>query len=79
MKNIFYFILGICLIVLTSATTVSVMTIKPAIPVSTVIIQTSWANMDNTQNRILNYAKQGYIVRSTVGVDTRAFIIMEKY
>ena len=32
MKKAFYFILGVSLIVLTSATTVSVMTVKPANP-----------------------------------------------
>ena len=37
MKNVFYFLLGIALIVLTSATTVSVMTVKPEIPKQTIV------------------------------------------
>ena len=71
--------LGLCLIILTSATTVSVMTIKPETPKSVIVLQSSWGTIDKTQKDILNYVKQGYIVRSTVGVDTRALIIMEKY
>ena len=60
-----------------SATTVSIMTIKPAIPRYTVVVS-GW-NTDELNNEIKPYLKQGYIVKNlSVGDNCRA-VIMEKY
>ena len=80
-KNIFIFLLGILVSICIGAgiSNSELLTVKPATPKSVIVLQSEWDTMDNTQKRILNYTKQGYIVSSTVGIDTRAFIIMEKY
>lgn len=81
MKNLFYFVLGLCLIILTSATTVSVMTVKPATPKSVISI---YEDADKTNSKILNYCNKGYIVKqlslSINGSGVRkAMVVMEKY
>lgn len=75
MKNLFYFILGLCLIILTSATTVNVMTVKPAIPKSTVCFR--FSNIDELKP----YIQQGYIVKIISKGDelSTGHVIMEKY
>ena len=82
MKNsILLFLLGIFVTISIAATVpnTGLLTVTPATPKSTIVLQSSWGTTDATQKDILNYAKQGYIVRSTVSIDTRALIIMEKY
>lgn len=71
----FYFLLGIFLVILTSATTVSVMTIKPAIPKSTVCFRF------NNINELKPYIKKGYIVKIISKGDewTTGHVILEKY
>lgn len=84
MKNVFYFLLGIALIVLTSATTVSVMTVKPATPKS---VMTYVGNINNCSKQIRLYSQRGYVVKfmtqsqgSGYGYeDTRCLVVMEKY
>jgi hypothetical protein len=76
MKNIFYFILGICLIVLTSATTVSVMTIKPATPISTVVFYEYSPQV--IPKKINPYLKKGYVVKAVYG-DRFQIVVLEKY
>lgn len=78
MKN---FILGCLFVLLTSATLsqTDLLTVKPAIPKSTIILEGTWGTTRETKNRMNNYIKQGYIFKSSVSIDTRALIIMEKY
>ena len=73
--------LGLCLIILTSATTVSVMTVKPATPKSVVSI---YDNADKINSKILNYSNKGYIVKQlSFSMDSngtrKAIVVMEKY
>lgn len=82
-NNIFYFLLGIFLVILTSATTVSVMTVKPAIPKYTVCFI---GNPVELQNKILGWTQKGYIVKlgltTSQGSSGRyevGLIVMEKY
>lgn len=73
--------LGLCLVILTSATTVSVMTVKPATPKSVISI---YEDADKINSKILNYCNKGYIVKqlsfSMNGNGAReAIVVMEKY
>lgn len=82
MKNLFYFVLGLCLIILTSATTVSVMTVKPATPKSTICFTVKYQTVSN---KILTYTKNGYSVKFISGISDRyegqnfVTVVMEKY
>jgi hypothetical protein len=77
MKNIFYIILGICLMVLTSATTLSVMTIKPAQPKATIVVS-GWSSSElNTDMK--PYLKAGYIAKNISAGDGARLVLMEKY
>jgi hypothetical protein len=81
MKNVFYFILGVCLIILTSVTTASVMTVKPAKPKSVVIFSTSDGTYD-IKDFIKKKSKLGYIVKSVAGTSQYGnswIVVMEKY
>jgi hypothetical protein len=85
MKNLFYFIAGVLFITLISATTVSIMTVKPATPKS-VLIKSFWSYsgiQEDVEKFIKNSVKQGYIVKTvSVSSDTnyqRAVVVMEKY
>lgn len=68
-----------------SATTTSIMTIKPAKPISTVCF---YSSPSRSSQKILDYARQGYILKalsiSTSGSSNAhgneiALIVMEKY
>ncbi len=79
MKSLFYFMLGLCLIILTSATTVSVMTIKPATPKSTITIE---CRSHNVQSHIIKYSKSGYIFKNFIAgayYDYDGLLVLEKY
>jgi hypothetical protein len=84
MKNAFYFVLGIALIVLTSATTVSVMTVKPATPK---LVMTYVGDINHCSEQIRVYSQKGYTVKFMTqsqgqysGYDeTRCIVVMEKY
>lgn len=82
MKNTFYFILGICLIVLTSATTVSVMTVKPATP-KYVMVKYFKSDYSYAEKFISKAYSSGYILNKIErigGESTGHFIVvMEKY
>ena len=81
MKNIFYFILGVCLIILTSATTASVMTVKPASPKSVLIFSTE-DGTSHVKDFIKKNSRLGYIVKSVAGTSqygTSWIVVMEKY
>lgn len=75
MKNLFYFMLGLCLIILTSATTVSIMTVKPATPKSVVYFR--FTNI----NQLKPYIQKGYIVKIISKGDEwdTGHVVMEKY
>jgi hypothetical protein len=79
MKNATYIAIGILLVLLTSATTVSIMTVKPAQPVDTAVVVGSPAKL---QASILNLAKRGYVVKS-VSVGAKDYYdgiaVLEKY
>lgn len=78
MKNLFYFILGICLIVLTSATTVSVMTIKPATPKSVLVTYGSVYHIKRTAD---DYIIKGYQIKiiQDSHYANEIMLVMEKY
>lgn len=67
-SNILSFILGCLFIILTAATTIKadLLTVKPARPTSTAVLITTWAGVDETKKKILDYTKKGYIVRATL-------------
>lgn len=69
MKNLFYFLSGIFLIILTSATTVQIITVKPIVPKSVV--------QAKSFEEAKNYIKQGYIIKVATGYST--YYILEKY
>lgn len=84
MKNVTYFLLGIALVVLTSATTISIMTVKPATPKSVVTIV---GHVSKVSKKILEYSRKGYIFKFGTQSqgnyndyeDTRCLVVMEKY
>lgn len=81
MKNVFYLILGIALVILTSATTVSVMTVKPAKPKATIVLDSN-LGQSNIKELIYHYIKEGYIVKSIAGTPHYGhywIVVMEKY
>jgi hypothetical protein len=81
MKKTIYFIAGILFTALISATTVSVMTVKPDKPKITVVITTAEGSSD-FRNKIYNYIKQGYVVKSVAGTSQYGYswvAVMEKY
>jgi len=81
MKNTIYFILGVMFVVLTSATTASIMTIKPVKPTSTVVIPIDYG-VDEAKSKIEYFIRKGYIVKSIAGTSQYGqlwLIVMEKY
>lgn len=84
MRKVMYFLLGIGLVVLTSATTVSVMTVKPATPKSVVTLV---GDVNEMSRQILKHSKNGYVVKfgtqsqgQYAGYEnTRCLVVMEKY
>ena len=77
MKNLFYFIAGVLFITLISATTVSIMTVKPAIPKATIVVG-GWATSE-LNNNMKPYLKAGYIVKNLSAGDGARVVVMEKY
>lgn len=76
------FMLALFLIIGTSATTISVMTVKPAVPKSTIIKSfTQMFKVHNTVEQFTNfYVKKGYVIKSIISVDKGSMIvILEKY
>ena len=82
MKNLFYFIAGVLFVTLISATTVSIMTVKPAKPTSTICFTT---NYQSVSSKIISYSKGGYSVKFISGITDRyegqnfVTVVMEKY
>jgi hypothetical protein len=84
MKKAFYFILGVSLIILTSATTVSVMTVKPANP-KYIVVKSFYENLgsDVQANFIRDMMSKGWILRSQSLAGKQytlhGIVVMEKY
>lgn len=79
MKKFFYFIAGVLFVALISATTVSVMTIKPANPKLVIV---KFIKNDDVESEIISYYKKGFILKSASTVGTSGattLITMEKY
>ena len=78
MKNTIYLILFIIGIILTSATTVSVMTIRPDKPKS-ILVDTM--NRIDVQNFTYKYFKKGYTIKSITSPNEagNCIVVMEKY
>lgn len=70
--------LGISLIILTSATTVSVMTVQPAKPKS---VFSASIHQSDISSVVYKYVKKGYIVHTVTAANEygRILIVMEKY
>jgi len=85
MKNIFYILLGVALVILTSATTVSVMTIKPAQPKVFIVKSFTYeTNSGNVARYIKDQMKKGWILKEVEGANDGEFastwvVVMEKY
>jgi hypothetical protein len=80
MKHLFHFLLGVMFVALISATTVSIMTVRPATPKSVLVFGADSQN--SCVNSIKEYVKQGYIVKSVAGTSQYGMswiVVMEKY
>ena len=84
MKQAFYFILGIALVILTSVTTVSVMTVKPATPKQFIVqVFNADNHPENQAMFIKDMMKKGWILKSQslTGKQNLLYgiVVMEKY
>ena len=80
MKDTIYLILFIIGMSLTSATTATIMTVKPATPKS--IITFCYENPKDVQININKYVKNGYIIKIIAAngdYHKKYFVVMEKY
>ncbi len=81
MKQVFYFMLGIAFVILISARTVSIMTVKPSKPKLTIVIATDMGT-GSIKEDIYKYIRKGYIVKSVAGTSQYGgtwLVVMEKY
>lgn len=85
MKQAFYFILGIALVILTSATTVSVMTVKPVQP-KLFMVKTFVYKSDSKEIGIFikEQMKKGWILKEVEGANDGQYkstwvVVLEKY
>ena len=78
MKNITYIFLFVIGMILTSATTVSVMTIRPDKPKSIVV---DTMNRIDVQNFTYKYFKKGYVIKIVTAPNEvgNCIVVMEKY
>jgi FAD synthase len=84
MKKTFYFLLGISLILLTSATTASIMTVKPANPKVFVVKEFTDADYNDVQAKyIRKMIKKGWVLKSQSLAGKQytlyGIVVMEKY
>ena len=73
--------LGCCFILLIAAGTVSITTVKPALPKSTIVLSTD-LGADDMRENIYKYIRKGYIVKSVAGTSQYGgtwLVVMEKY
>lgn len=72
MKNqLVSFLLGGLVFISFAASTTNIMTVKPAIPKSVVIVD----SFDNARP----YIRNGYIIKTSLGGDYHSRLILEKY
>ena len=85
MKNTFYFMLGITLVILTSATTISVMTVKPVQPKLFMVKTFSYQeDSDGIGIFIKEQMKKGWILKEVEGTNDGKYastwvVVLEKY
>ena len=85
MKNVLYFLLGIFLITLTSAATVSVMTVKPAKPKTFIVKNFRYEyNADDVELYIKARMKEGWTLKVAEAAnsgqgDACWIVVLEKY
>ncbi len=83
MKTLGYFFGGILFMTLISATTVSLMTIKPAKPTSTVIKTFKDSQIYDVDDFVKWWVKRGFIVKSITLAerqgDKDCIVVLEKY
>lgn len=75
------FILGCCFILLTAAGTASIMTVKPAKPIATVVL-ISDSGAKGIKEDVYKYIRKGYIIKSIAGTTQYGYTwiaVMEKY
>lgn len=83
MKEIIKYLLALTLIVFVSATTVQVMTVKPAVP-NTVFIK-NYDTLRECKEEVLKLSNKGYILKSIDPIPESRYntggyvLIMEKY
>lgn len=77
MKNTIYLILFIIGMILTSATTVTIMTVKPATPKH---VKSQWFTSErDVDDYVKSNIKQGYIVKTMTMSQYSCYVVMEKY
>lgn len=69
-------ILGIGIFCLLAATSVEIMTVKPARPENTLVL---FQNMLESKDKMENLVKLGYIVKSVTCSDYGCLVVMERY
>lgn len=85
MKQVFYFMLGVSMVVLTSAATVNIMTVKPSTPKTTIVksFRTMYGLEQEMEEFTREKVKQGYIVKSVAMMDdesmSKGIVVLEKY
>ena len=77
MKNITYIFLFVIGMILTSATTATIMTVKPALPKH---VDSGWFSSERSVDKYLKAkVKQGYIVKTMTMSQYSCYVVMEKY
>ena len=77
MKNITYIFLFVIGMILTSATTATIMTVKPALPKH---VDSRWFSSERSVDEFIKAkVKQGYIVKTMTMSQYSCYVVMEKY
>ena len=85
MKNLFYFIAGVIFITLISATTVSVMTVKPQTPKLFIVQNFNFEDNSKPVSRFIQKKlKEGWILKQVSGSNDGQYrscwiVVLEKY
>ena len=85
MKNLFYFIAGVIFITLISATTVSVMTVKPQTPKLFIVQNFNFEDNSEPVSRFIQKKlKEGWILKQVSGSNDGKYrscwiVVLEKY
>ena len=77
MKNVIYLILFVIGMILTSATTATIMTVKPVTPK---YVDSRWFSSERSVDEFIKEKiKQGYIVKTMTMSQYSCYVVMEKY